>query len=236
MRTVATQAIPCHSGRVAASRWISLLAVVNASRILASIGPVWRSSRVLTMLSATSAAFPPAACPPTPSMTPNRPRAPSTYRRSSLTARSRPGSVLPAALSEMTDRVMVSARPTASSRQRPRAARGRPREPSGARPSPHSSELEKNDAGEPDACGVRQRRLGAVLPLHAVDLLESSWNVPPVECRAERAQVDEVEPAALRIPSNARVLARNVGGRSNAKVHGAGDAAAANHHAVGHDV
>ena len=59
--TVSTQAIPCHSGRDAARRWISLFAIVIASRMRSSTGPVSRSSLVRSMVSATSAAVLPAA-------------------------------------------------------------------------------------------------------------------------------------------------------------------------------
>ena len=74
---------------------------VIASRMRSAIGPVSRSSRARSIVIATSAALPPAAWPPTPSTTMKRPRAASTWKRSSLTSRCRPGSVSPAAVTTL---------------------------------------------------------------------------------------------------------------------------------------
>src|SRR5262245_54136357 len=179
-----------------------------------STGPVSRSSRVRSMLSATSAAFPPAAWPPMPSITMNSPRAASTYRRSSFTARCRPGSVLPAAFNVVTERI---------SHWRVQ------------KDSPYSqnfSEFQKHDIGQADASDVWQRGLRAVLTLLAIHLVITPRHVTAVQGAAERAKVNQIKGAALRIPPDARVLARDVGRRDDLDVHWIGNAAAPDHHRV----
>src|SRR5439155_25673 len=242
--TVRTHAIPFHSGRKTAARWISLFAIAIASRTRSTTGPVSRSSRDRTTASAISAARPPAAWPPTPSMTRNNPRARSTWMRSSLTSRSRPALVSAAARSAVAVCIEWLTPPCATGNQstdtarRERRTRGeRGSEPTtGTRSSP-LSEIEEDRAGESYLRDVGQQRFGSVLPFCSVDLVETLRHVAAVQRRSKRAQIDQEEAIARRIPADAGVFTRHVGRRGDADVHRVRDSTASDGEAVlGHVV
>src|SRR4249919_1830236 len=241
--TVSTHAIPFHSGRRTAARWISLFAIAIASRTRSTSGPVSRSSRDRTVASAISAALPPAGWPPTPSMTRNNPRARSRWMRSSLTSRCRPALVSAAARSAVAVCIewlippcAIGNRSTDTAIPERRTRGERRSEPTtGTRSS--LSEIEEDRASESDIRDVGQRRLGSVLPFCAVDLVETLGYVAAVQGRSERAQIDQEEPIARRIPADASVLTRHVGRRGDADVHRIRDATAPDGEAVrGHFV
>ena len=156
--------------------------------------------------SATSAALPPAAWPPTPSMTMNTPRAGSTWKRSSLTSRWRPGIGGAGRRDRVERRIAIGCLPGSISHvDRDRYQRGQ--RTSGERQQHHESrqsrsvtsasqpgvELEEDGVREADARLIRQRRLDAVLALGAVDFVVAARHVAPVQRRAERAQIDQEE-------------------------------------------
>ena len=193
--------MPSHSGRVDARRWISLLATAIASRTRSATGPVSRSSRSRSMHSATSAALPPAACPPTPSMTMNRPRASSTWKRSSLTSRWRPASVAPAAAivssvgicREFSSARVLNSHTCPADHGDERGEEHVARDEQERHCASPRSELEIDRFGEADARLIRQRRLDAVLALRAVHLVVAARHVTAVQRGAERAEIDQEE-------------------------------------------
>src|SRR6516225_9960804 len=145
--------------------------------------------------------------------------------RSSLTSRCRPALVAAAARSAVAVCIDWLIPPCATGNQSTGTARRGRRTRKERRDGPTTgsrsslSEVEEDRAGESDVRNVGQQRLGSVFSFCPVDLVETLRDVAAVQRRSERAQIDQEEPIAHRIPADASVLARNVGGRSDANVH-----------------
>src|SRR5437762_9256008 len=200
--------------------------------------PVCRSRRSRSFAIAVSAAFSPAACPPTPSITMKMPRCGSEWQRSSLCSRSSPGSLSSAARIVFTTRMVspdrVRPRPTiAGRRRRPREERERRSGGKAARSwLRRGLEIEIHDAGQTDARAIAERRLDTILPLAAVRLVVASRHGPAVNGRAERAQIDQEEAPGRGIATDARMLAGHIDGALDPHIDAIRNPAAPNHGGV----
>ena len=134
---------------------------------------------------------------------------------------------------------------------RDRSRRG-PREPPGGRDDrakqdepgpeeprhgrPRSSKSRYTVSARPIREPVVSGGFDAVLLLRAVHFVVALRQAPAVHGRAERAEIDDEERAALGVAPDARVLAGDVDGGVDPHVGGVGDAAASDRHGIAHDV
>src|SRR4051812_10160455 len=195
--TVTTHAMPFHCGCSDASRYISSLASAMDSRTRSATGPVSRSRRVRILASAVSAAFSPAAWPPTPSTTMKTPRTGSCWWRSPLISRCTPESVAPPANNPLWTCIGGKLR---------------------------GFELKKHRIGEADASAVGQRRLDAVLAFRPALIVKTTSHALAVDGGAEHAEIDEEEFSRCVAP-DARMFARDVHRGLDLEIGAVGDAA-----------
>src|ERR1022692_3203642 len=214
---VSTQAIPCHSGFVAAACRISLLATVMASRMRSSAVPVWRSSRARTRLMAISAAFSPAACPPMPSITRKMPRSGSRCTRSSLFCRTMPTWLSPAHRSLVLTGISAAAAIGCGLGIR--------------------LEVKKDDVRQADARRRGQLHFYVLVALLAIHVFDAGGNLLAVDAGSQAAQIFDEELAGLGVAPQEHVFARNIRERGQLQVGPVVPAAAPDHDLIlGHAV
>src|SRR5207249_1714684 len=92
---------------------------------------------------------------------------------------------------------------TRARRRGRRAAPGRAIAPTGAMPSPDPAKFDEDDVGQANPRRIGQGRFGAVFALGSLAVVEAAGDVAAVQRGAERAEIDEEEPAALRIAPEA---------------------------------